>query len=42
MARSEWLLANDTRRLRAVLDLGSATAEHAGFVARLAKARASS
>ena len=36
------LLANDTRRLRAVLDLGCATAEHAELVARLAKARATS
>jgi len=33
------LLAGDTRRLRAVLDLGCATPEHAAFVARLAKAR---
>lgn len=34
------LLARDTRRLRAVLDLGVATAEHAAFVARLAAFRA--
>jgi Uma2 family endonuclease len=33
------LLASDTRRLRAVLDLGCATPEHAAFVARLAAAR---
>jgi Uma2 family endonuclease len=33
------LLAGDTRRLRAVLDLGCATAEHAAFVAQLAAAR---
>ena len=30
------LLARDTRRLRAVLDLGLVTPEHADFVARLA------
>ncbi len=36
------LLRGDTRRLRAVLDLGCATPEHAAFVARLAAARASS
>jgi Uma2 family endonuclease len=30
------LLAGDTRRLRAVVDLGLASPEHAGFVARLA------
>jgi len=34
------LLAGDTRRLRAVVDLGLATPEHAGFVALLAKGRA--
>jgi hypothetical protein len=33
------LLAGDTRRLRAVLDLGCATPEHAAFVAQLAAAR---
>ncbi len=33
------LLAHDTRRLRAVLDLGFATSEHRDFVARLAEAR---
>lgn len=33
------LLARDTRRLRAVLDQGLATAEHAAFAARLAAAR---
>ena len=33
------LLAGDTRRLRAVVDLGCATPEHAAFVARLAAAR---
>jgi Uma2 family endonuclease len=33
------LLARDTRRLRAVVDLGVATPEHAAFVARLAEAR---
>ena len=32
------LLAGDMRRLRAVLDLGCATPEHAAFVARLAAA----
>ena len=32
------LLAGDTRRLRAVLDLGCATPEHAAFVAHLAAA----
>jgi Uma2 family endonuclease len=32
------LLAGDTRRLRAVLDLGCATPEHAAFVAQLAAA----
>jgi len=36
------LLAGDTRRLRAVLDLGCATPEHAAFVAHLAKARSTS
>jgi Uma2 family endonuclease len=36
------LLNGDTRRLRAVVDLGCATPEHAGFVARLAGARESS
>jgi len=36
------LLAGDTRRLRAVVDLGCATPEHAAFVARLAKARSTS
>jgi hypothetical protein len=35
------LLRGDTRRLRAVLDLGCATPEHAEFVARLAAARQS-
>ena len=33
------LLGDDTRRLRAVIDQGVATAEHAVFVARLATAR---
>jgi Uma2 family endonuclease len=33
------LLQGDTRRLRAVVDLGLATPEHAAFVARLAAAR---
>jgi hypothetical protein len=33
------LIKGDTRRLRAVLDLGFATPEHAEFVARLAHAR---
>lgn len=33
------LLMDDTRRLRAVVDQGVATAEHAAFVARLAAAR---
>jgi hypothetical protein len=33
------LLAGDTRRLRAVLDLGCATPEHTAFVAQLAAAR---
>ena len=33
------LLAGDTRRLRAVVDMGCATPEHAAFVARLAAAR---
>jgi hypothetical protein len=33
------LLARDGRRLRAVLDRGLATPEHAAFVARLAAAR---
>jgi Uma2 family endonuclease len=33
------LLAGDTRRLRAVLDLSCATPEHAAFVAQLAAAR---
>jgi hypothetical protein len=33
------LLRGDTRRLRAVVDLGCATPEHAEFVARLAAAR---
>ena len=33
------LLRRDTRRLRAVLDLGRATPEHPAFVARLAAAR---
>jgi Uma2 family endonuclease len=36
------LVAGDTRRLRAVLDLGCATPEHAEFVALLAKAQAKS
>ncbi len=35
----EALIAGDTRRLRAVIDLGVATPEHAAFVARLAAAR---
>ena len=34
------LLKGDTRRLRAVVELGCATPEHAAFVARLAKPRA--
>jgi Uma2 family endonuclease len=33
------LIAGDTRRLRAVVDLGIATAPHAAFVARLAASR---
>ena len=33
------LLGGDTQRLRAIVDLGCATAEHADFVARLAGAR---
>jgi Uma2 family endonuclease len=33
------LVSGDTRRLRAVVDLGCATPEHAVFVARLAEAR---
>ena len=33
------LVEADTRRLRAVVDLGCATSDHAGFVARLAAAR---
>jgi Uma2 family endonuclease len=33
------LLTDDTRRLRAVVDLGVATPEHAAFIARLAAAR---
>jgi Uma2 family endonuclease len=36
------LLKADTRRLRAVVDLGCATPEHAAFVARLVGARTSS
>ena len=36
------LLRNDTRRLRAVADVGCATPEHAAFVARLAGPRESS
>jgi Uma2 family endonuclease len=36
------LLAGDTRRLRAIVDQGCATPEHAAFVARLAQSRASS
>jgi hypothetical protein len=36
------LLAGDTRRLRAVVDLGLATPEHAEFVARLAERPAGS
>jgi hypothetical protein len=36
------LIENDTRRLRAVLDQGVASPEHAEFVARLAAARAGS
>jgi hypothetical protein len=35
------LLKGDTRRLRAVLDLGCASPEHAAFVAKLAAARKS-
>ncbi|MFI5456431.1 MAG: Uma2 family endonuclease [Isosphaerales bacterium] len=35
----EALISGDTRRQRAVVDLGCATPEHAAFVARLAKAR---
>jgi Uma2 family endonuclease len=35
------LIDGDTRRLRAVVDLGLATPEHADFVARLAAARTS-
>jgi Uma2 family endonuclease len=35
------LLAGDTRRLRAVVELGCAATEHAAFVARLAAARES-
>ena len=35
------LLRGDTRHLRAVVDLGCATPEHAAFVARLAAARES-
>jgi hypothetical protein len=33
------LLASDTRRLRAVVELGCATPDHAAFVAKLAVAR---
>ena len=33
------LIRGDTRRLRAVVDLGCATPEHAAFVARLAAIR---
>jgi hypothetical protein len=33
------LLAGDTRRLRAVVEMGCSTPEHAEFVARLATAR---
>lgn len=33
------LVAGDTRRLRSVVDLGLATAEHAAFLARLEQAR---
>jgi Uma2 family endonuclease len=36
------LVTGDRRRIRAVLDLGCATPEHAAFVARLAGARVSS
>jgi len=36
------LLKSDTRRLRAVVDLGCATPEHAAFVAKLAGTRESS
>jgi hypothetical protein len=36
------LLKGDRRRLRAVVDLGCATPEHAAFVARLAGARGAS
>jgi hypothetical protein len=35
------LIDGDTRRFRAVVDLGLATPEHADFVARLAAARTS-
>jgi hypothetical protein len=35
----ESLLTRDTRRLRAVIDQGVATADHAAFVERMAKAR---
>jgi hypothetical protein len=33
------LVKGDTRRQRAVIDLGCATPEHAAFVARMAEAR---
>jgi Uma2 family endonuclease len=36
----EAMVRGDTRRLRAVLDLGLATPEHGEFVARLAETRA--
>jgi hypothetical protein len=36
------LRSGDTRRLRAVIDLGCATPEHGQFVSRLAAARPSS
>lgn len=38
----EALIRDDGRRLRAVVDLGCATPEHAAFVARLAEARGAS
>ena len=36
------LITGDTRRLRAVLDQGMATAEHSAFVAKLAAAHTAS
>jgi hypothetical protein len=33
------LISGDTRRLRAILDMGCASPEHASFIARLAAAR---